>query len=441
MHLHSLVGRPFRSSYFAPGQQTMVYKSNELPLQILNGFRLTTAGFRLCHLTINLCDHSHWSPDFCTRNAPFIGILRPPARPSTPYLPWRTREPIPSPAGSIAHIHALMLQLSLGKFFFFALILKYHYRYYGSIYKSAARTAWGTAVAIARSKNHTFIPSVYSDPLLLTGNTFAVGADYGDGQTFPTAPTPYTWGPATTTGHWDHHDVPPFVNSNPSQLIDNTLTAGAAYDDGLTFPTAPDPHGRGRATATGHWDHLDVAPLANSNPPQFAESTFIADAAYNNSTAFPTAPTPYALSPAVATGPTHPHLGAGYQYPDPLFRITDPFTTTNNSNSYHSHLPANGFNNQLGAAIDSPMLHAAANPFAFPGEIGEAAPRRPTCTTCNRSFGRQGDLIRHAKKHLAGPKAFPCAVAGCPYANDRKDKLRDHYRRRHPGVAVSFTQS
>ena len=41
--------------------------------------------------------------------------------PSAPRSSWRKKEPIPSSAGSKAHLCALMLQLSLGEFFFFFL--------------------------------------------------------------------------------------------------------------------------------------------------------------------------------------------------------------------------------------------------------------------------------------------------------------------------------
>ncbi len=296
--------------------------------------------------------------------------------------------------------------------------------------------------AAAHPNNHTIAPFVNSDPSQLTGSTFTAGVACNDDLVLPNAPHLDAWGPAVATAHPNNDAFTPSVDPNFLQLTESTFAAGATYDGGQTFSTAPDPYSRGRATATDHWDHHDAAPFTNSNPPHFTGSAFAATAPYNDNIALPTAPSPYAMSPAVPTGPTHPHLGASIQYPDLSFPMTDPFTTANNSNGYHGPLPATSFTTQWGASLDSPnMVHATDNAFPFPAEIGEAPQPRPTCTTCNRSFGRQGDLVRHAKKHLAGPKAFPCAVAGCPYANDRKDKLRDHHRRRHPGVAVSFTQS
>lgn len=43
--LHSLVERPFKGSYFAPGQLAVVYKNTAFPRQISEGLLVTTAGF------------------------------------------------------------------------------------------------------------------------------------------------------------------------------------------------------------------------------------------------------------------------------------------------------------------------------------------------------------------------------------------------------------
>lgn len=59
------------------------------------------------------------------------------------------------------------------------------------------------------------------------------------------------------------------------------------------------------------------------------------------------------------------------------------------------------------------------------------------CTTCFRTFKRPSDLERHAKKHRPDSRIHQCPVQGCEYrSNYRKDKLREHVKRCHPGLRV-----
>ena len=61
---------------------------------------------------------------------------------------------------------------------------------------------------------------------------------------------------------------------------------------------------------------------------------------------------------------------------------------------------------------------------------------RPRCSTCNTTFKRASDLVRHQKKHQAR-RAFKCLVPGCNYKGSyRKDKLDAHIKSCHPRGAA-----
>ena len=69
---------------------------------------------------------------------------------------------------------------------------------------------------------------------------------------------------------------------------------------------------------------------------------------------------------------------------------------------------------------------------------GSVGPTICTHPTCGKTFTRTADLLRHAKKHLEGPKQFECPAEGCERKGDngfdRKDKLMDHMKaRKHQG--------
>ena len=124
-------------------------------------------------------------------------------------------------------------------------------------------------------------------------------------------------------------------------------------------------------------------------------------------------------------------LGAQWHHPDLSSYTESPFATVaapigNNTfpNEHPVHTAEYG-------GTQSPIPVPAFNGTLMSLDIGPPVPLRPTCTECNETFGRQSDLERHAKGHQAGSKIFQCQAEGCTYSNYRKDKLRDHVRRRH----------
>ena len=96
--------------------------------------------------------------------------------------------------------------------------------------------------------------------------------------------------------------------------------------------------------------------------------------------------------------------------------------------------------------IGSPVLHTPeAQPPQPPripletmtsspsGSTGAAA--RASCPHCEKTFSREADMERHAKKHLPEAKTFQCFVEGCRYNGEkgfyRRDKLMAHQRAKH----------
>ena len=54
----------------------------------------------------------------------------------------------------------------------------------------------------------------------------------------------------------------------------------------------------------------------------------------------------------------------------------------------------------------------------------------------NRTFKRQAKFDGHAKKHQFDSKTFRYIAPGRAFSIYRKDKMRDHARRRHAGAAI-----
>lgn len=300
-------------------------------------------------------------------------------------------------------------------------------RYNNSIALPAASNPYTleAAVAIGHANNNTFAPFIDPNLSPFTGSTFPAGAAYNGGLPFQTAPNPYTLGVAGPTANSNNNAFAPFIAPNPSPFTGSPFPAGVAYDESLSFQNAPSPYSLGGGGPTGHLNNNNntFAPLVHPNPGPFTEATFPADAAYNSGTALPTAFMPYNWQAPAPTGPTDPFMGAGFPYPDPTLPIMSPVTaataTATAPNDYQGPLPpTTGLDTQIGATVD-------------------LAPQRPTCVQCRLSFTRKADLDRHAKIHQAGAKTFRCKVVkGCGYASLRKDKLTEHVRRRHPGVGV-----
>lgn len=93
-----------------------------------------------------------------------------------------------------------------------------------------------------------------------------------------------------------------------------------------------------------------------------------------------------------------------------------------------------------------PLIH---NPTLAPGNVTTTPVQagyepavantdgsRPQCSTCNTTFKRASDLVRHEKKHQAR-RAFKCLVPGCNFRGSyRKDKLDAQVRSCHTGGAA-----
>ncbi|KAL8837354.1 MAG: hypothetical protein Q9176_005772 [Flavoplaca citrina] len=81
---------------------------------------------------------------------------------------------------------------------------------------------------------------------------------------------------------------------------------------------------------------------------------------------------------------------------------------------------------------DPPFTPATPIPSTSPstpsGPGSRYACSHPGCST---TFARIGDLRRHAKKHVGGPKPHDCPAPGCPRKGvngfERSDKMRAHY--------------
>lgn len=68
-------------------------------------------------------------------------------------------------------------------------------------------------------------------------------------------------------------------------------------------------------------------------------------------------------------------------------------------------------------------------------KIPQSSLTNPECSTCGLIFARFADLERHEKKHRP-EREFQCTVAGCEYKGSyRKDKLKQHIKNRHRGLA------
>jgi len=117
---------------------------------------------------------------------------------------------------------------------------------------------------------------------------------------------------------------------------------------------------------------------------------------------------------------------SGVPYPTPCVN-PNAYTQTQATNTCYSaipFLPTTGPN----------FINAATNASPTPGPA-EDLPRFP-CEHCGETFGRIGDLQRHAKKHQSKSDwAFQCPAPMCEYRHYRKDKVNQHVGKKHRGVA------
>lgn len=392
----------------------------------------------------------------------------------------------------MAHAHALMLQLSLGKFFFFFLAKivgrrgstrvshadRDLYGVYGSLVTRGnliSADQWATNFvnnhastivhpnsllaneniftadaiyvdgitypntpspanrgAAADQYNSAYGPLTNSNPAPFDGRTFAAGKGYNGDNALPTAPFCHSWETAGDAAHLDNHAFAPLINSNTSRLTESTFAAGVSYGDVAASPNPPIPYTWGPAATTAHSSDHIFAPLIASRPLHTIENTFATGAAYHGGNANPSAP----WGPEAHTDYMDPFSDLGLQYAGPTLPMMRPFAANANGtgNDYQGRTTAPSFNTPLEATVDHPKT-----PHATHESDLDLAPKRPTCAECNKSFTRKADLDRHAKKHQVDAKVFRCGVAGCTFDNYRKDKVSVHIRRRHGGVGTVLT--
>ena len=290
-------------------------------------------------------------------------------------------------------------------------------------------TTWGAAAATAHENNSAL---TNSDPAPFDGSTFATGKGYYNDDALLNAPFCHSWEAARAETHSGNHAFAPLINSNSSRFTDSTSAAGATYSDVAAGPNTPIRYTWGPAATTAHSSSYTSAPFIASDPLHFIEDTFATGAAYNGGNAHSGVP----WGP-VAPMPFTDHFSAsGLQYADPTLQIRSPYTADANgpSNDCRGLITAPSFNTTpLEVTVNLPRTPDATHDIDL-----DLAPPLPTCAKCNKSFTRNADLDRHAKKDQPDAKVFRCGVVGCTFDNYRKDKVSEHIRRRHGGVGAVF---
>ena len=338
-----------------------------------------------------------------------------------------------------------MLQLRPGRFFFFhlaefctSICLISACRSDCGVYEACETCVTPGNLVYANSRATTHANDYAIDPLvnpngsLLTGDTFAAGAAYIDGNAYPTAPNPYAW---AHTPQSNNNAFAPLINPNLIPLTQGNFVAGTGYHDGNAYPTAPNPYA---------WAHTPQSnnnasvPLINSNLMPLTQGNLVAGAGYHDGIHVSTAPGQHSWGSAAATENMASSGGPGFQYPDPLLSMMSPFADVTNAigenyhgNYYQDQFSAPAFDVQLGPAVQAPTASHVAGNAPAPLALAPPAVQRHTCATCDKSFSRKADLERHARVHQPNSKVHHCPHAGCGYSYHRKDKVDEHARRPH----------
>lgn len=168
-----------------------------------------------------------------------------------------------------------------------------------------------------------------------------------------------------------------------------------------------------------------AAPFNWSDPSRFVEDPVFSSQPYDfNNAALDL------MEPVAAESSNQYTQAAHWQYPHQTDDTHHPFATNPGFLGNNTILTGSRIDTNEQPAAESPFPTPASNGTPVNVNTGPPLPPRPMCKECNKTFGRQSDLERHAKSHQANSKVS-CPVAGCKYSSYRKDKLDEHVGRRH----------
>ena len=331
MSLHLLVKKQFRRSCSAPGQHAIVYKSTELPPTKFGGF--SRQHCRVCTFRVDNRDlrlNSLVAPSLHAQRPVYSLLYALLHAPSAPRPLWRMKQATLSPAGSRAHMQALVLRLRPGRFFFFYSLTSCSvqgpipFASHSREYTAAAeiggnRRITGRFVSEDHScEQHVATSSVNEQLGGLTGlnhlsfteNKRISNNDhdhYNADESF-SPPSNYISAYPWTTAHPNDRSFDTFANSAPSQVTKRAFAAGAAYKNGPALPITPNPYAWEAPVPTASLNNDTLVPFVNSDHSQLKGSIFAPGATHNNSIALSTAPNPYTWGPAPPTA--HSNNGA-----------------------------------------------------------------------------------------------------------------------------------
>ena len=167
---------------------------------------------------------------------------------------------------------------------------------------------------------------VHPSSLLANENGSTADAIYVDGTKYPTTPTPTNWGVEAARGHQNNDAFAPLANSSPAPFAESTFATGEGYtcDDALL--TAPIRPNWGAAGATAHSDNHAFAPLSNPIYSRLTGSSFAAGAR-SEVAATPSTAIPYTWGPAATTAHSSNYNFAPFIASNPSHLIENTFAT------------------------------------------------------------------------------------------------------------------